>query len=213
MRVKILIQPPPKNRKYKSFLKQVKKLGPDFFLINSYSMLLRKDLLKIPKNGGFNIHAGLLPKYRGCNPIEWAIINGEKIVGVTLHRLNTKIDAGNIIKQKKFLINKKDTWKKITKEAKKAGAILLSDLKRYILNKNYYGYPQNNRKSSYFKRRKPADAEIDWHLPCAKIYDFIRAQVPPHHPAWYFDQSGRQKFIRKVISLKSIRNLKKKNVQ
>ena len=59
------------------------------------------------------------PKYRGCNPIEWAIINGEKKVGVTLHRVDTKIDAGNIIKQKKILIKKVDTWKAITTQAKK----------------------------------------------------------------------------------------------
>ena len=183
MRVKFLIQPPKTSLKYKNFLKQVKKLRPDFFLINSYSMLLKKDLLKIPKNGGFNIHAGLLPKYRGCNPIEWAIINGEKKVGVTLHRVDTKIDAGNIIKQKKILIKKVDTWKAITRQAKKAGEKLLSNLKKYIINNNYNGQPQNNRQSSYFKRRKPADAEINWGWSCEKIYNFIRAQVPPHHPA------------------------------
>lgn len=115
-KIELLIQPLKKSRAYKRFFLAVKKMKPDLFLVHSYSMIIKNDILNIPRLGGLNIHASLLPKYRGCNPIEWAIINNEKKTGATLHKLTANLDSGKILLQLKTPIKKHETWRDINKK-------------------------------------------------------------------------------------------------
>ena len=97
--VPLLIQPRLTSPAYPAFIEQARTLAPDLILVNSYSMLLRPDILSIPRYGAVNIHGALLPQYRGCNPIQWALLNNETATGVTMHYMTAEFDAGDIIPQ------------------------------------------------------------------------------------------------------------------
>ncbi len=104
LNISFLIQPKYKTENYKIFLQQLISLNPNLFLVNSYSMIIREDALIIPQFGGVNIHGSLLPKNRGSNPIQWAILKNEYETGVTIHKIDNGIDIGPIIDQMKVPI-------------------------------------------------------------------------------------------------------------
>jgi methionyl-tRNA formyltransferase len=89
----LLIQPKASARNYQSFVEELRSLKPDLMLAHSCSMFLRPELLAIPSHGGVNIHGGLLPQYRGANPIRWALLNEETETGVTMHAMTAACDA------------------------------------------------------------------------------------------------------------------------
>ena len=109
-KVPLFIQPKWKSTDYVEFKRQIIEISPDIILVNSYSMIIREDVLSVPRLGGLNVHAALLPRNRGPNPTQWAILNKEFETGVTLHEINNCIDAGPIIDQRKVPIYFNDTW-------------------------------------------------------------------------------------------------------
>ena len=104
---------------------RIRKMAPDFIFSFYYRKVIGKDILAIPKKGAFNLHGSLLPKYRGCAPLNWAVINGEKESGVTLHKMTAKVDAGDIVAQEKFAIADSDTAKDAHLKAAAAAEQLL----------------------------------------------------------------------------------------
>ena len=108
--VPLLIQPKWGAGEYPGFVRAIGALQADLLWVNSYSMILRDDLLATVRLGGINIHAALLPRNRGCNPIQWGIIHGETEGGVTLHEITPGIDEGPIIDQRRVPIDISDDW-------------------------------------------------------------------------------------------------------
>ena len=208
-KIKLLLQPLRTSNAYKKFFLDVKKIKPDLLLVHSYSMIIKNDILKIPRLGGLNIHASLLPKYRGCNPIEWAIINNEKKTGVTLHKLTAKLDSGEILSQLNTSIKISETWKDINQKIIVLTEKILKKAARLIEQKKLNGVAQERKKATYYPRRKPSDAEINWSWSALKIYNFIRAQVPPHHSAWCRRKNGDIKYFKKIVPIKKIKKIKK----
>ena len=100
----LLIQPKVNSQDYPAFREAVNRLAPDLILVNSYSMIVRADALAIPCLGGINIHGGLLPKYRGCNPTQWAILKGESSTRVTMHEMSAALDEGPIIDRDESIV-------------------------------------------------------------------------------------------------------------
>ena len=108
--VPFFIQPKFTSSIYKEFRSKIVETNVDIILVNSYSMIIRDDILSIPRMGSLNIHAGLLPRNRGCNPTQWAILKNEFRTGVTLHEIDSGIDTGPIVDQREIPIYIDDTW-------------------------------------------------------------------------------------------------------
>ena len=125
----------PKNLKSEEFINLMKKIKPDLFVVVAFRMLPEK-IINIPQYGSINLHASLLPNYRGAAPINWVIINGEKETGVTIFFINKKIDEGDIISKKKIKINEDETAGSLHDKLMKEGAKLLRDSIKNIFIKN-----------------------------------------------------------------------------
>jgi methionyl-tRNA formyltransferase len=182
--VPFIIQPKATELEYDNFIKKIEALKPDLFFINSYSMILKKDLLSIPKKT-LNIHAGLLPKNRGCNPIQWGIINEDKYAGVSLHEVDEGIDTGAIIDQRKTLIKINDTWVSINERINSLISEIIKENLEKIVNNQWISQLQDDTKAHYNRRRKPEDGLFDWSLPTIAIYNLVRALIDPLPGAFY----------------------------
>jgi len=184
--VPCLIQPKISEGVYHDFIEGVRYLGPDFLIVNSYAMKLRRELLEIPIRGAVNIHGGLLPQYRGCNPIQYAILNGEDETGVTMHFMDDNFDTGDIIAQQRVPIFFSDSWLDVRDRLTEATEHLLSLEIPKLFSGTNSRHPQQDSQAHYYKRRYPADGEIHWHERGCHIYNLIRALVKPHPGAFYF---------------------------
>ena len=114
----------PKNLKDQNFIEKIKKFKPDFIIVVAFRML-PKVIWSIPKYGTINLHASLLPNYRGAAPINWALINGEKFTGVTTFFIDDEIDTGDILLQKKIKINETDNAEDLHNSLSKTGSLLM----------------------------------------------------------------------------------------
>lgn len=185
-----LFQPEAKDLNYPSFVKQVASIAPDLIWVNSYSMLLREEILRIPQCGGLNIHGALLPQYRGCNPTQWAILNNEHKTGVTLHEMSEDIDQGAIIAQKTVPLYFEDTWKSVQARISVATGQMIDENLTSILTGHWQAIAQDDSKAQYHRRRTLNDGEFSWNQPVVEIYNLIRALVAPHPGAFFVDEKG-----------------------
>ena len=208
LNVPCLIQPQYKSKNYKVFLEQLISLNPDIFLINSYSMIIREDALAIPQFGGFNIHGALLPRNRGCNPIQWAILKNEHETGVTIHKMDNGIDTGPIVDQLKVPIFFSDTWIDVQHRIRTTTEILIKKNIKSILSQTFNLIYQNEKDQSYGNRRKPDDSVFNWNEPIINIYNKIRALIPPLPSAFFFDKSGKKQMINKYQTIWQLTSLK-----
>jgi len=152
----------------------LKGLGADIFVVVSFGQILSKKLLDLPKLYALNVHASLLPKYRGAAPINWAIANGEKETGVTIIKMNEKMDEGDIVLRETVLINKDEDAVELSKKLSKKGAEVL--LK--CLDSSINFEKQDSSKATYAPKLKKEDGLIDWNWSAEEIYNRIRAFVP-----------------------------------
>jgi methionyl-tRNA formyltransferase len=162
-------------------LAEIGRYGADLHVSMSYDQILREKILGLPPRGTLNCHAGALPFYRGRNPLTWAIINGEKEFGVTVHWVDLGIDTGDIVRQIKTPIRPSDTYATLLASAEElcASALIaaISDV--------YEGTDQRIVQATidpvgmYCCRRRKGDEEIDWTSDAASIERFVRALVPP----------------------------------
>jgi methionyl-tRNA formyltransferase len=191
----LLFQPKPTSENYDAFKNGVKAMAPDLIWVHSYSMIVRDDVLNIPRFGGVNIHGALLPQYRGCNPTEWAIINGENITGVTLHEMTSGIDEGPIIDQKRVPLFFEDTWRSATDRVLDVTDGLIVDNIPSLLSGDWRATVQDETTARYHRRRFPDDGRFEWDQPVLEIYNLVRALVAPHPCASYLDPDGTVKLI------------------
>lgn len=209
--IPVLIQPNKKDiNKYKIFISKLKLLKIDFIISNSYSMLITEDILSIVKYNSINIHWSLLPKNRGPNPMQWAIIKNEKYTGITIHKMDNSIDTGAILIQKKVKIKTEDTWVTLrNKLILKSKSIIKKCLVK-IINGNIRSINQNNEDSSVNFRLDEEFPLIDFkRMSDLEIYNLIRAQVMPLSGA-YIHNNEEKVYFNKFIVLKDIKGLRKK---
>lgn len=123
---------PEKVRKNEEFIKEIKNLNPDLIVVVAYGKILPKEILDIPKLGCINVHASVLPKYRGAAPIQWAVINGEKITGVTTMYMDIGMDTGDMILTKETEIGEEETTGELWDRLSKIGGKLLIETVKQI---------------------------------------------------------------------------------
>jgi len=168
----------PKILRDKDFLNYLKSLEPELFVVVSYGKILPKEILEIPKLFSINLHASLLPKYRGGAPINWAILNGEKETGISVFRINEVMDGGEIILQKKISILEEDDALTLGEKLSKEGADLLLEAIELIEKGEAKFFPQDESKVSFAPLLKKEDGRINWNNPAEKIYNQIRGLLP-----------------------------------
>lgn len=155
-------------------IKFLKDLSPDLFVVIAYGQILSQEILDIPKVLSINIHASLLPKYRGAAPVNWAIIRGEEITGVTVMKMAREMDAGPIILQKALDIADEDTAVTLEDSLSHLGVELLLDALKSIESRNYNLMPQDEGKASFAPKLKKENGRINWNLSARDIYNLIR---------------------------------------
>ena len=168
----------PENINSKDSVKFLKSLDADLFVIVAYGQILSQDVLDIPKIMPINIHASLLPRYRGAAPINWAIINGDKKTGITIMYVTLKMDSGPVIMQKEIKIEDKDTAVSLEEKLRLYGSQLLMEALVIIDNRNYRLVEQDEDKVVYAPKMKKEIGLIDWNTPAVNIHNQIKGVVP-----------------------------------
>jgi len=175
-------------------LMRIAALAPDFIFSFYYRQMLKPALLALAKQGAYNMHGSLLPKYRGRVPINWAVLHGESETGATLHRMVEKPDAGDIVAQQAVPILPDDTAGEVFAKVTVASEMALVGVLPALLAGTAPHVPQDLAKGSYFGGRKPEDGCIDWLQPAAAIHNLIRAVAPPY-PGAFFDIEGHRVIV------------------
>jgi methionyl-tRNA formyltransferase len=155
-------------------LRLLKGLKPDLFVVVAYGQILSKGLLEIPKIFSINVHASLLPRYRGAAPINWAIINGERKSGITIIRMTEEMDAGAILLQRATDILGQDTAVTLAEKLSDLGANLLLDSLRLIRDNKINLILQNEAEASFAPKLKKEDGLICWNKAAREVHNQIR---------------------------------------
>ncbi|HRP60963.1 MAG TPA: methionyl-tRNA formyltransferase [Vicingus sp.] len=193
----------PTNLKSEDFLAELKALNANLQIVVAFRML-PEAVWNMPQFGTFNLHASLLPQYRGAAPINWAIINGEKLTGVTTFFLQHKIDTGDIIDQQKVIIEPNETAGELHDKLMTIGSKLVLKTVQAIENNTIKTIPQNSNQElkEAFKIFKP-DCKIDWNLPIDIIHNKVRG-LSPYPTAWTTLMNKENK---ELLSLKIFKTL------
>lgn len=192
----------PEKLKDEEFINELKKLNPDLIVVVAFRML-PEVVWKLPKYGTINLHASLLPQYRGAAPVNWAIINGEKQTGVTTFYINEYIDRGNIIKWKPVNIDENDTAGTLHDKLMKVGSILLVETLDSIIAGNFIPQVQDTFNDGDFKPAPKIFREncrINWTKNAEQVHNFIRG-LSPYPAAWteIVNKEGK-KLVMKIFS-------------
>jgi len=160
------------------FLKKLKSFGADLFVVVSYGNILKKVILDIPKKFSINLHASLLPKYRGAAPINWTIINADENSGVSVIKMNEKMDEGDIIAKKEIPVLSYDTAKTLSYRLSEEGSQILLDVVDKIETGGFNLEKQDAAKVTYAAKLKKEDGLIDWNRDALKIESHVRGFQP-----------------------------------
>lgn len=179
----------PESAKDPNFIQDVKDLKPDIIIVVAYGQILNKEFLCIPKFGCINVHASILPKFRGSAPIQWAIMEGEPKTGVTIQNVFEKLDAGDIIVQKETEIVWEDNFKSLYTRLAGLGAEALKEAVNLIKNKSVIPMPQDEKLATYVRKITKEDGLINWNEGALKIHNKIRALNPWPGTYTYFSRS------------------------
>lgn len=180
------------------FLTNLRSLNPSAIVVAAYGQILPSEIIHLPKFGCINIHASLLPKYRGAAPINWAIINGEKKTGITTMLMDEGMDTGPILLQEEMEITSEDTAGSLSGRLSNTGADLLIRTLKEIENGMIKPVTQAGE-ASYAPLLKKTDGLIDWSRSSGDISNFVRGMNP--WPGAYGFLEGERIKILKVVSL------------
>jgi methionyl-tRNA formyltransferase len=172
----ILLQ--PEKLKEEVFQEAVRGLKPDLFVVVAYGQILPKSVLSIPKYGAVNVHASLLPRYRGAAPIAWAILQGEKVTGVTTMVMDEGMDTGDILLQAEVSIDNEVTCENLHDRLASLGAQLLSKTLEKMKAGEIRPIPQDHSKATYAPPLKKEDGRIHWKREARELDRQVRAFNP-----------------------------------
>lgn len=192
----------PNNISEKDFILKLKSFEADFFVIVAFGKIVTKEILGMPRFCCLNIHASLLPKYRGAAPVKWAIINGEEKTGVTIMKVDEGLDTGDIVLQKEAVITKDDTAESLDAKLAEIGAGLLLEAIELIKDGKARFTGQNGKEATFAPKLTKEDGRIDWNSDTKSILDKIRGLRP--WPGTYSFIEGR---MLKIISAEAKRGV------
>jgi len=168
----------PEKVKDPIFIEKIRALSPDLIVVVAYGKILSKELIDIPKYGAINVHASLLPKYRGAAPVQWAILKGEAETGVTVMQISETLDTGDIILQEIVLIDPADTSETLLDKIFVVGAQAILAAIDQIKKGTAKKIPQKEADATYAPLITKESGEIDWEKSAIEINNRVRALIP-----------------------------------
>ena len=174
----ITVYQPIRLRKEIETIEEIRKINPDFIIVVAFGQILPKEVLDIPKYGCINLHASVLPKYRGAAPLNWAIINGEKVSGNTTMLMDVGLDTGDMLLKDKIKITEEMTAGDLHDKLMESGANLLVKTIKGIVNKEIIPIKQNEEETCYASMLNKEIAKIDWQKSAKEIHNLIRGLNP-----------------------------------
>jgi len=191
----------PSSIKSHEIFDRIHRLKPDALVVVAFGQILPNPFLCSPRIGAVNIHASLLPKYRGPAPIQWALINGEKETGITSIRMDEGLDTGDILMSTRVSILPDDTSATLHDRLAKIGADILIQTLKGLERGRITPIPQDHSRATYAPMLRKEDGRIDWRLPAPKIEAFIRGMTP-WPQAFTFHEKKQLKILRaKALSI------------
>ncbi len=184
----------PNSKQLIDLIPQLKKLSPDYVFSFYYRHMIPVELLACAKIGALNMHGSLLPKFRGRAPVNWAILHGETKTGATLHIMEAKPDAGDIVGQSAVLIGPNETATDVFGKVSHAAVAVMEQVLPDLVQGHIPRKTNNLAQGSYFGGRKPADGEILWHQTAQQVHNLVRAVAPPY-PGAFTDWQGQRRIV------------------
>ena len=159
-------------------LAQIQELAPELIVVAAYGRILPDEILNYPAKGCINVHSSLLPRYRGAAPINWAILNGDKVSGVTIMHMATELDAGDIISQVETPIDPDETVESLHDRLAELGAKLLAETVEAIGNGTATRTPQNAEQVTFAPMLSRELSPMDWTKSARALHDQVRGLIP-----------------------------------
>lgn len=181
----------PNAEELSALTPKLQALSPDYLFSFYYRYMIPAPILACAKIAALNMHGSLLPKYRGRAPVNWAILHGETKTGATLHIMETKPDAGDIVGQAAVDIGPDETATDVFSKVSHAAVEVIQKVLPKLLQGNVPRSPNPLDQGSYFGGRKPADGQIHWNQTAQQVHNLVRAVAPPYPGAFtdYNDQT------------------------
>ncbi|WP_058973681.1 bifunctional UDP-4-amino-4-deoxy-L-arabinose formyltransferase/UDP-glucuronic acid oxidase ArnA [Type-D symbiont of Plautia stali] len=183
----------PEDANHPLWVDRIKTMAPDYIFSFYYRNLLNDSILSSARLGAFNLHGSLLPKYRGRAPLNWALVNGEKETGVTLHRMVKRADAGDIVAQQRVAIEEQDNALTLHRKLVTCASQVLEQALPAMKRGEIAATPQDHSQATVVGRRTPEDGRIKWEQPAQTINNLVRAVTDPWPGAFAF--AGTVKFV------------------
>jgi methionyl-tRNA formyltransferase len=168
----------PERARDAAFGEELRRLEPGLIVVAAYGQLLPPAILALPPLGCFNLHASLLPKYRGAAPIQWAILDGQTETGVTIMKMAEKLDTGGILAQRATAIAPEDTAVTLHERLARLGAQLLVETLADAVNNQLTVRPQAEAQATYARKITKEDGHLDWSQPARSLWNRVRALIP-----------------------------------
>lgn len=188
VKYKIPVYQPVRARE-SSFVEQMRALSPDVMVVIAFGQILSEELLHVPKYGCVNIHASLLPKYRGAAPIQWAVINGDEETGITTMMMDVGMDTGDMLEKKVVRLDEKETGGSLFDRLSLLGGDLILSTLDKLEDGTLVRTPQNHEEATYVKKIPKSLGDIDWTMDAVSIERLIRGLNP--WPSAYTHLNGK----------------------
>ena len=179
----------PEKLRSEEFLEELKAINADLFIIVAFK-ILPASVFNLPRYGSFNLHGSLLPKYRGAAPIQWAVINGDKVTGLTTFKLAEKVDTGNIYLTREVAIDDEDNFGSLYEKMASVGNGLVLETIELIRSGNFELKPQDDSLASPAPKITREICAIDFTNSAVSIHNLVRGLAP--HPGAFFIHEGKQ---------------------
>jgi len=178
LRLGLPVYQPEKIKQNEELRAKLDEIGPSAIIVVGYGRIIPGWMLQLPKDGNINLHASLLPKYRGAAPIQWAVANGENVTGVTTMRIDAGLDTGDILLQKELAILGEDTAETLSPRLAAIGAELMIETLRGLSERTISPQPQKDDQATLAPILKKEDGRIDFSRTALEIYNRLRGFQP-----------------------------------
>jgi methionyl-tRNA formyltransferase len=184
----------PSATELPSLIPQLQTLHPDYIFSFYYRNMIPAEILACAKIAALNMHGSLLPKYRGRAPVNWAILHGETKTGATLHVMEIKPDAGDIVGQAEVNIGPEETATEVFAKVSHAAVKVINTVLPQLIQGNVPRKANTLSQGSYFGGRKPSDGQICWEQTAFQVHNLVRAVAPPY-PGAFTDWQGQTMIV------------------
>lgn len=205
LRLNLNVTQPDKIKHNAEFQRQLESIHPDAIIVVGYGRIIPQWVIDLPRLGNLNLHASLLPKYRGAAPIQWAIANGESVTGVTTMRIDAGLDTGDILLQRETPIDADDTAVTLAPKLADIGADLMLETLRGLESGEIHPAMQDHSRATLAPILKKEDGRIDFARSATEIWNRLRGFQP--WPGAYTAYKGRQLQVHKAVPVQAMKML------